>query len=216
MPLRSDYAQLLWLEEEMEKLPVKVVCRTCGATAPPGRLIVEWDEGSDRIADFTNAVGAIVTKEAIADELMARFKGLAKRKIEFFDHPDLRRPAPGSRRAKEKRVWLPYQGPPLCELVFTHTVGLLEQSTVEIESVCPACGRIVYASIEGIEEYQGPRRRRRKRGAGFFVSPESLAGHEVFRPRDTLYQLCTTGVRKFIEQRKWTNIEFLEAGEIVR
>jgi len=208
----SEYAKLLVIEEEMEKLPARVLCEACGASLPPDRLIVEWDDGSDVIGDFTFAIGELVCTERVFKKLRRELRGLKSRPLEMHDHPSLYRP---KRRTRRTRVWLPYDGPPLCALEFPHEVELLPESTVVVESTCNVCGRMIYADFVGVETRRGFQRIPRKAGKGFFVSAATVGDSDFFTIRNTRLKLCTTRVREFVEEQGYTNLEFLEAGNIV-
>ena len=191
----------------------KRLCPSCGACELPP-LELEWDIGSDLIGDFVFAVAPIIAKQTVAKELAQHFKGFTTRAVNFPEHPNLMRPTP-PKQTRKKRVWLPYEGPPLCEMVVTHEVNLLPQSTVEYESVCKECGRPVYKSFNGVETRRGELITPRTPGQGLFVTKKSLAGCDFFKPRNSGLTLCTDRVKEFIEQRGYTNITFWEMGEVI-
>jgi len=208
----SDFAMLLVIEEEMEKLPTRELCDACGASMAPDRLIVEWDDGSDTIGDFTHARGNLVSTERVYKELRREFKRLESRPVVMYDHPNLYRP---KGRTKRRRVWLPYEGPPLRTLDFPHVVDLRPESTVVVDSTCEKCGRVTYEEFVGIEERRGDRHVPRKPGKGLFVSAAQVGDNDFFTVRDTGLKLCTTTVREFVEAQGYTNVEFYEVGNIV-
>ncbi|MDY0171112.1 MAG: hypothetical protein RBS80_31525 [Thermoguttaceae bacterium] len=204
-----EYAHLLSLYVEERE----VLCEQCGVTREPG-LLLEWDDGSDQIADFTNTFGRIVVKESVADELLARFTGFKKAPVEFFDHPNLYLPKRITRRTP-RRVWLPYEGPPLCELRVTREVDLDERSSVTIEGKCDTCGWTVYKSLEGMEEHDLAKHVPRQPGKGLYIPESDVAGWDFFRPKYTGLVLCSARVKQFVEGKGYTNVEFLEAGDTV-
>ena len=209
VPYSYEYSRLLsFYVEERE-----VLCERCGATREP-TLLLQWDDGSDDVADFTNALARIVVKEVVADELLARFTGFEKAPVEFFDHPTLYRPKRVTRRTR-RRVWLPYEGPPLCELRITREVDLDERSSVTIDRKCNACGWIVYRSLEGIEQHDLAKHVPRQPGKGLYIRESDIAGWDFFKPKYTGLVLCAGRVKEFVEQSGYTNVEFLDAGDTV-
>lgn len=176
-------------------------------------LEVEWDDGSETIGDFTFIIGPVVLKETIADELLAVFSGFRKGEIRMPHHPNLEKPK--HIRRKVKRVWLPYEGPPICFMDVTAQVDFAVGSTVTVASECTECASVIYKSFEGIESKDGAVHSPRILGKGFVFENSSLADADVFRPRHTGLTLCTDRVRDFIESRGYRNIEFLEVGDIV-
>ncbi len=213
VPVGSGFAELLVLHDQQPQAPV--VCEVCGRRSDSGPLRVEWDQGSDAIADFTFARGHIVIKEQVADQLALRCSGFRKGPVEMPDHPNLHRPS-GPRARRKRQVWLPYEGQALCELLVTHEVDMRSESTAVVEHICHACGRIIYAAFNGIERKNSRGRTPRESGKGLFFTAASIEGDaEIFRPRFTGLTLCTTKVKEYIEQQGYTNVEFLEVGELV-
>ena len=193
-------------------------CEQCGRITAyqHHQQIVEWEEGSDVVADFVNVLGLIIVREPIAATLVSRFRGWTKYPIELFDAPRLHRPARVTKRTK-KRVWMPYEGPPLVELFVTHEVSLLPQSTVRFEKECAVCGGRTYVrnGFEGVEHRQGSKHNARLVGNGLFVAHDELKGCDVFRPRSTGLTLCTDAVRDFIVAERYSNVEFFEYGDVI-
>ena len=56
----------------------------------------------------------------------------------------------------------------------------------------------------------------RESGRGLYVSEKELGGDGSFTiGRTNIYLFCTDEVKTFIEERRYTNVAFLEAGERV-
>ena len=214
VPLGNEFAEMRSLHVPPDPAAASQ-CPACGARRwNPPPLTVEWEEGSDEVADFVSAVARIVVRVSVADELLARFHGFEKGPVIMSDHPKLHRPARVTKRTRP-RVWLPYQGPDLCELLVTRELPLLPESTVTVESMCSACGRVVYGAVEGCEQKNSRSHVCRQPGKGFFFSHALLTTDGFFRPQWMWYILCTGPVKEFIEARGFTNIEFLQAGDAV-
>lgn len=212
VPVSLEYAEMLVLYRDPPR--DQVACSACEATNWHEPLVVEWDSGSDEIGDFTHARARIVTKAAVADELLQRFHGFTKGRIEMPDHPKLRRPQRITKRTP-KRVWLPYSGPELVEFLVSREVPLLPGSSAIIDWVCQQCGRIMYKGFEGLEEKTIRSHVPRKEGKGLYFRGADLCGADFFRPRSTGLTLCTDGARRFMQERAYSNIEFLDVGDIV-
>jgi hypothetical protein len=101
-------------------------------------------------------------------------------------------------------------------MVVTSDVPLRPKSTVKIELECRACGRIKYKSFEGIAEKDMDATIPRTPGKGLFFAQKDLQGADFFRPKYTGLILCTDLAKKFIEERQYNNVEFLEVGEILK
>jgi hypothetical protein len=208
----AGYAELLVLHRPPSRRIE--VCPACGAGTSTGPLRVEWDDGSDRIGDFTHARAHLVVRKDAATALQSRFRGFRLGAIEMPDHPNLRKPTRITKRTP-KRVWLPYDGPELCELVVEREVPLLPESTVTVESMCDSCGRPTYSSFDGMEERSGTGRKLREPGKGLLFRATDLQRSDFFRAAFTGLSLCTDAAKTFIESRGFTNIEFLESGDIL-
>ncbi len=55
----------------------------------------------------------------------------------------------------------------------------------------------------------------RAKGGGIFVQESLLEGHSFFKvSHSSVWSLCTDAVRDFILEKQYTNIDFLEVGEL--
>jgi hypothetical protein len=174
---------------------------------------VEWEDGSDTIADFVHCGAKIVTRRYIADTLLSHFSGFSTTKIEMPDHPNLRRP-PESETLSTSRVWLPYDGPELCA-IRAFEVDMDASSTISVERECGACGTRRYRRPEGVERRTAARHTARDPNAGLFFRRSALHNADIFRARWTFMTLCTDRVRRLILSNNWSNIEFLEFGDVL-
>lgn len=211
IPTGDEYASMVPLYDESTEMPV--LCGLCARTTIE-RLLVEWDDGSDVVGDFVHAMGRIVVQSRVANRLLKHFTGFKKGAVEMYDHPNLRLPKRVTRRTA-RRVWLPYDGPKLCELVISREVPLHPKSTVEIEFVCRLCGRIQCKAFLGVAEKSLEKTIRRKQGKGLFFRKQDLKGSDLFRPKCTGWNLCTDRAKQFMRKEGYTNIEFLEVGDIL-
>ena len=188
-------------------------CPECGGGQKQSYLFVEWREGSDRISNFVPCSPGPVVQKRVAHRLNDTFPESEEREVRMHDHPNLY--VPKNTKSRKKRVWLPYHGPELVWLVPTLDVPLHPKSTVEIESACETCRRLVYAEINGISRVQGGSIIPRDKEKGLFFQEEDLNGRNIFRPKDTGFYCCTDEVKAEIESIGSEGCLFLEVGEVV-
>ena len=203
----SEYAELLSIYVPT----VEIECSLCGRGRLPD-LLLEWEDGSDEVGDFTSAGARIVCKESVAT-LIGRFKGWEARSIQFNDHPKLHKPAGGSR---VRRIWLPYEGPPLVEVAPTFLVkDPAPETTFAVEQRCEACGVPAYKRFDGVEQWDSRGRRGRSPGKGLFVKESDLRGNDIFGLFGTGLVLATDRVRETIVSEDFSNVAFLEYGQVI-
>lgn len=190
----------------------------------PIPLAFEWEPGSDQIADFVWPSSVrVAVQEHVIELLVAKGERVRAGDIEMVQDPKLKRPK-NLRRAKP-RVWLPYTGPKLVELVIDLYVHALPETTTIVMDRCDTCGRENrhLTGVESKKRVWSPARRElvpdqtpRVPGQGLFVSCAEVGAAGLFRTYEfpgTL--LCTDGVKAAIEEAKLTNIDFLEYGDLV-
>jgi hypothetical protein len=185
-------------------------------------MVIEWEAGSEIVGDFTwvgFGAEAFVT-EAVLEALSERLSGFEPGPVEMFEEPDLD-------RAKETkpRVWLPYEGPRLFELLITDWVHLDggRSSIRPSAPKCSTCGSEAF-HVEGVERRDSRWDKGRKElvrihrprlpGQGIYIAEHDLGGTSIFR----IYEqpgavFCTDRVRDFVSERGFSNVSFLERGE---
>jgi hypothetical protein len=106
-------------------------------------LVIEWEAGSDIIADFTWPAGLgeiIVTDQVRSCFVSNGFTGVRFEPIQMVQGPAVRKPRNPSRA--RKRVWLPYSGPLLWSITVTSCCDMdLTASRREIVIECEHCNR---------------------------------------------------------------------------
>ena len=124
----------------------------------------------------------------------------------------------------KQKVAATYDGPPVKEVWMPLKVPFNpDRSTLELVRSCDKCGRQEFKFL-GIEEspheekvgdrWEMVARRPRKPGMGVIL-PRSAIGKNDFFDYGNNFHMCTQRAKKYIEANKWTNIEFLEYGEVV-
>ena len=188
----------------------EIVCNACLKKKPIKRMEAHWEEGSDKIGDFTAATGRLVVKESIADILLDKFSGFEKIPITYKENPRYKKST-----KKKPLIPYPYDRESLVEIWINCEIEFHSTSTVEIESQCESCGRILYKKFYGIEERDSRKHIKRIPGKAFYFNYDHLEGSSFFKPKDTGFILCTDEVKKHIEKCKLTNVYFLEVGEFI-
>jgi hypothetical protein len=188
----------------------------------PVPLVLEWEVGSDTVGDFTwPSGGRVAVKQSAFEAMATRLPDLISAPVEMVQDPKLKVPKRKSR--SKPRVWLPYQGPPLVELVVDRFVQLLPETTTELVSRCEVCGS-ESRKLVGVEVKQhkwDPSRQDlvslvipRVIGKGLFVPEASAESAPFFRSKDFPQPiLCTEKARDLILSLRLTNVDFLEYGE---
>jgi len=206
----------------------KPECARCGRGAIyerfPKPMILVWQPDSDVVGDFSFTGGRAAVKRTVFDALAQVFSGIVAERIEMDQDPKLKRPKRVTKRTKP-RVWLPYEGPPLVEMWIERMISYLPNTTVVVYDHCEDCGRGL-RDIVGVEKVDSnwieetadliPYRIPRVPGQGVFVRESDLGGVKIFRVEEfTRMILCTDEVKSFIEERGFTNVDFLEYGNVV-
>jgi len=168
---------------------------------PP--LVIEWDYGSSIIGDFT---WPQVLDELVVTDRVKRcfvesgFTGVRFESVEMIQKRGLKRPRKESKASK--RVWLPYLGPPLWNIVVTSFCNMdLAQSGRSLIPECENCSRkrmIVHDPASPL-----------------VVRGDTWEGADFFCIRE-MYNLVFVSkeVKQVIEERGFTNVEVKERGYI--
>ncbi|EMY14868.1 hypothetical protein LEP1GSC043_4149 [Leptospira weilii str. Ecochallenge] len=216
-----------WLRSPA-KLVEPLPCSSCGIGGKyeaPSPLVIEWEEGSDDIGDFSwPSGGRALVKETVFRALNEIVGELNFGFVEMVQDPKLRLSV---RKTKRKpRVYLPYQGPPLVELIVDKQVQLLPKTTTKIIDRCEVCGRVQrkLVGVEVKEHFWNSSskklitvHRHRESGKGLFVSSSDIGSNVTFFRVDEFSDaiLCTDQMKKILQEKGFNNIDFLAYGEIV-
>lgn len=179
--------------------------------------------GGGETRDFRRSpMDSYIATRAIGEELALHFKGVEPKPLYI-----LRSPYSGPWHDKKVRGAHIYKGSELVELWLPHDVpiDLSGRSTLELSGGCEACGRKPIYKIIGMEEeIKGPPRGQemytwvrqpRDPEKGLFIPESQLAGNHFFT-YGGLWNYCTEDVKKYIEDKGWTGIEFWECGTVVK
>lgn len=180
-------------------------------------LIIEWEPGSDKVGDFTwpGFDSDIVITQTVADALTALpVHGFELGEVVMQENSEREK-----RTTKEPIVRLPYQGLPLFDLWVTSIVPCdLVRSTIDkVESTdgspqwqIRGVQRVDYSwnahshTLEKVVHH-------RESGCGLFVR----AAPGIFRVREFPgWVFCSDETKLLIEAHRFSNVLFLEMGEI--
>ena len=205
------------------------LCQECGSSTEDRiqPLIMEWEAGADRIGDFTctGVCDGFAIVESVGRELQARFKGFELGPVKMIQQPSLTRPKRTTKQI-QPRVWLPYAGPTLQELWVTAAVRMdAGRTTARLARRCTKCGEERY-ELRGMQriDWNWDKAKRqmlyvhvpRAPGEGLYVRARDLRGADVFRVHEfSGWVLCTDSVKDFVEEAGFTNIRFMEMGDVI-
>ena len=201
--VREDYCSLYaeaLMSGTYEQLPRCPRCKLAARMRVPP-LVIEWDYGSNVIADFTWPAGlgeVIVSDRVKTCFVMRGFSGVGFEPVEMVQREGLKKPR---RETKSKtRVWLPYSGPSLWSLVVTSLCNMdVALSARIIESECDGCDRTRMVVRES--------------AAPITIKPESWQGTDFFRIREMGgIVFISDSVKHAIEEHGFTNVQMKARG----
>ena len=167
-------------------------------------LVFEWEPGSDVIGDFIwpGFNNDLVVVQKVREILEGQFREIEFGPVEFWQDPKLKPPKKMTRRSKP-RIWLPYTGPTLWDVIPTSWCHLDHlQSDVSIAKKCSTCGKVIYKYPKWNQRH-------------LVVDRNTWDGEDIFH----IYEysggiFCTERVKEFVDQGGFTNVRFSEDGII--
>ena len=141
-------------------------------------------------------------------ELKQRFEKLEIGELEWHKNP---------KEIVAKNIhrlrWLPKEEVDLVHIYSKIYIPILPQSTVIIEK--RANGEEYIDSYIGVESIIGTKHTPRESGKGIFIDKRELGDFDFFSIEKSYPLLCTENVKKYIEKRRFSNVLFLEVGDVV-
>ena len=92
-------------------------------------------------------------------------------------------------------------------------IPILPQSTVIIEK--RANGEEYIDSYIGVESIIGEKHILREKEKGIFIQQKEIKNFDFFRIEKSYPLLCTENVKEYIEKRGFSNVLFLEIGDVI-
>ena len=200
------------------------VCPSCGASRQQRvqPLVIEWLRGPAELGDFTWAGRSPVVVDRAFAELSESFSGFESGPVAAVNE----RKRFSVKQQRDRGLSLPELDPPLHELWVTTRVHLdAQRSTVDHENHCEVCGCDRWR-VHGVERWDSQYDREKKKlvrvrtervpNSGIYLHETDLGGADIFRVVETPVSVfCTDRVRAMIEREKFSNVSFLEMGEIL-
>ena len=174
------------------------------------RIRVTWNDYLSKgnlVPDFLYS-SYVICKREIAMELKQRFEKLEIGELEWHKNP---------KEIVAKNIhrlrWLPKEEVDLVHIYSKIYIPILPQSTVIIEK--RANGEEYIDSYIGVESIIGTKHTPREFGKGIFIDKRELGDFDFFSIEKSYPLLCTENVKKYIEKRRFSNVLFLEVGDVV-
>lgn len=174
------------------------------------RIRVTWNDYLSKgnlVPDFLYS-SYVICKREIAMELKQKFKSLEIGELEWHKNPK-EIVAKDIRRLK----WLPKEEVDLVHIYSKINIPILPQSTVIISKGND--GKDWIKDYIGEETLFGTKHTPRELGKGIFIDKRELGGYDFFRIEKSTFLLCTENVKEYIEKRGFSNVLFLEVGDII-
>jgi len=180
-------------------------------TSIGSRINVMWDSWLAKgniIPDFLFSMYCICKKE-IADDLTQKFNGLDDLELCWTKNPN-------ELNAKnlDRLKWLPKGNIELRVILTRMAIPILPQSTV-IYGKSGLTGNDCIKEIVGASQLRGNVITPRDMEKGIFFSEKEVGDYDFFKPTTTSFLLCTEKVKRYIESKHYSNVFFLEVGDII-
>ncbi len=222
LPNDDIFADATLTLESFEKYNDANRCQRCGRLLDKrvraSELVIEWivdqyQKGTDVIADWYFFSWRTMISDRVLSCLKSnRFSGYALQPVRMTQDPKLHRPKRVTSKTKI-RIWLPYEGPPLHELVVTGRVEVnLERNHIEVTEhlKCSSCNHLIKAL-----GFPFPR-------VPLSLDSSDWGGNDIFRldykgveSEDNASLYCVTeSMRQALVDARFTNIEFSLMGYI--
>ncbi len=167
----------------------------------------DWNVRGNIVSDFVFSIGYLICKESVADEICDNFDFIDTYGLKMIKNPkELKAKNPN------RLKWLPKIEYTLKIINTKIEIELHTDSSVDFEF---RDGEKFISNIEGISMFRGSIIIPREEGKGFYFDKNLLEGIDVFRPKNSGFILCTEKFKEFCENKKYSNVFFLEAGETI-
>ena len=195
---------ILWRFTDPEDGTYAAVGRRVAGAGPTTRPpVLEWEPASQIVGDFVWArsdASVVVVAKSVGAALAEKFQGFEL--------------------ASKPLIALPYHGPELADLRVTAWAHIdLERSDVKRSTSDDASyvveGAETWETGWDLESMRSKRiRLPRSPGGGLYIQRSSVTG-DIFGVHEfPSWIFCTGEVRTFVQRQEFTNVDFLEMGEL--
>ena len=150
----------------------------------------------------------VICKREIAKELKQKFESLEIGELEWHKNP---------KEIVAKNIhrlrWLPKEEVDLVHIYSKINIPILPQSTVIMSKGND--GKDWIKDYIGEETLFGTKHTPRELGKGIFIDKRELGDFDFFRIEKSTFLLCTENVKEYIEKRGFSNVVFLEVGDVI-
>ena len=174
------------------------------------QIRVTWNDYLSKgnlVPDFLYS-SYVICKREIAMELKQRFEKLEIGEFEWHKNPK-EIVAKDVRRLR----WLPKEEVDLVHIYSKIYIPILPQSTVIMSKGND--GKDWIKDYIGEETLFGTKHTTRELGKGIFIDKRELGDFDFFRIEKSTFLLCTENVKEYIEKRGFSNVVFLEVGDVI-
>jgi len=178
---------------------------------PSKGIRVMWDDWLAKgniIPDFVYSA-YVICRQEVAVDLRQNFKGLSTFNLCWGKNPK-----EICAKDKSRLKWLPHEDVEMSGIYTNEEVSILPQSTVKY-GISGLTGKDCIKEIIGSARVHGDDIIPRETGKGLFFDQEKVCNNDFFKPAGTFFLLCTETVKRYIQDRKYSNVLFLEVGDIV-
>lgn len=168
----------------------------------------DWLAKGNIVPDFIYS-SYITCKLGVSKDLERNFQGLSIAHLKWEQNPK-----EICAKNKNKLRWLPKEKVEIVALFTNITVPILPQSTVKY-GISGVTKKDCIKEIIGSAKVHGDNIIPRETNKGLFFCEKDVGEYSFFKPMNSSFLLCTEVVKEYIEKKQYSNILFLEVGDIV-
>ncbi len=169
----------------------------------------DWLAKGKLIPDFIFSAYIICRRE-VAEDLKNNFGGVSTMELSWNKNPKVI-----AAKDTDRLKWLPKEDVEMLCIYTNISIPILSQSTVRY-GVSGKTGQNSIKEIIGGAKLQGDNIIPREKGMGLFFSNKDVSEYGFFKPMDAdSFLLCTETVKEYIERKHYSNVLFLEVGDII-
>lgn len=168
----------------------------------------DWLAKGNVVPDFVYS-SYIICKLEVGKDLKHNFQGLSIAHLKWEQNPK-----EICAKNKNRLKWLPKEEVEMVALFTDINVPILPQSTVKY-GISGITKEDCIKEIIGSAKVHGDNIIPREKDKGLFFSEKDVGDYSFFKPMNAFFLLCTEAVKEYVEKKQYSNIHFLEVGDIV-